>query len=95
MDEPLTYAHYYNMKNACQFSIDEVARRVAAAIAEIRQYYPDVRVVDEEAPQSMTAAQWNADFLKWLEAYRRATGQPLAPNEITPPERYPLAGDKN
>jgi hypothetical protein len=77
MDEPLTFGHYYNKKNACRFSIDEVARRVAAAIAEIRQYYPDVRVVDVEAPQSMTAAQWNADFPKWLEAYRRATGQPL------------------
>ena len=25
----------------------------------------------------MTAAQWNADFPKWLEAYRRATGRPL------------------
>jgi hypothetical protein len=77
MDEPLTFGHYYNKKNACGFSIDEVARRVAAAIAEIRQYYPDVRVVDEEAPQSMTTAQWNADFPKWLEAYRRATGGPL------------------
>jgi hypothetical protein len=77
MDEPLTYGHYYDKKNACRFSIDEVAPRVAAAIAEIRQSYPDVRVVDEEAPQSMTTAQWSADFPKWLEAYRRATGQPL------------------
>jgi hypothetical protein len=77
MDEPLTFGHYYNKKNACRFSIDEVARRVASAIAEIRQYYPDVRVVDEEAPPITTAAQWNADFPKWLEAYRRATGQPL------------------
>ena len=76
MDEPLTFGHYYNKKNACGFSIDEVARRVAVSIAEIRQYYPDVRVVDEEAPQSMTAAQWNADFPKWLEAYRRAVGEP-------------------
>ena len=77
MDEPLTYGHYYNKKNACGYSIEEVARRVAAALAEIRQSYPDVRVVDEEAPQAMTTEQWNADFPKWLDAYRRATGGPL------------------
>jgi len=77
MDEPLTFGHYYNKKNACRYSIDDVARRVAAAIAEIKQIYPDVRVVDEEAPPITTTAQWNADFPKWLEAYRRATGAPL------------------
>jgi hypothetical protein len=77
MDEPLTFGHYYSKKNACHFSIDEVARRVAAAIAEIRQSYPDVRVVDAEAPPITTTAQWNADFPKWLEAYGRATGKPL------------------
>ncbi|MBV8474656.1 MAG: hypothetical protein JO234_14655, partial [Hyphomicrobiales bacterium] len=77
MDEPLTFGHYYSKKNACRYSIDDVARRVAAAIAEIKQYYPDVRVVDEEAPPITTTAQWNADFPKWLAAYRRATGEPL------------------
>lgn len=77
MDEPLTFEHYYSKKNACHYSIDEVARRVAAAIAEIKQSYPDVRVVDEEAPSITTAVQWNADFPQWLEAYRRASGRPL------------------
>jgi hypothetical protein len=77
MDEPLTFGHYYAKKNACHFAIDDVARRVAAAIAEVKQSYPDVRVVDVEAPPITTTAQWNADFPKWLEAYRRATGGPL------------------
>ena len=77
MDEPLTFGHYYSKKNACHYSIDDVARRAAAAIAEIRQYYPEVRVVDEEAPPITTTAQWNTDFPKWLEAYRRAAGEPL------------------
>jgi hypothetical protein len=67
MNEPLTFGHYYTKTNACRFSIDEVARGVAAAIAEIRQSYPDVRVVDEEAPPITTAAQWNADFPTWRE----------------------------
>jgi hypothetical protein len=77
MDEPLTYAHYYSKKNACLYSIEDTARRVAAGIAEIRQYYPNVRVVDEEAPQITSVAQWNADFGSWLKAYRQATGSSL------------------
>jgi hypothetical protein len=77
MDEPLTYGHYYAKKNACGYSIPEVARRVASEIAQIRQFYPNVRIVDEEAPQITTSAQWNADFSQWLSAYKQATGMPL------------------
>jgi hypothetical protein len=77
LDEPLTYGHYYDKKNACRYSIQEVARRVAAEIAEIKQSYPGIRVVDEEAPSITTTAQWNADFPKWLKAYRDAAGAPF------------------
>ncbi|MBB6248482.1 hypothetical protein [Rhodanobacter sp. A1T4] len=77
MDEPLTFAHYYDKKNACRYSIEETARRVAASIAEIRQFYPNVKVVDVEAPNITSPQQWNADFQQWLDAYRLATGTPL------------------
>lgn len=77
MDEPLTFAHYYDKKNACRYSIEETARRVAASLAEIRQFYPNVKVVDTEAPNITDPQQWNADFPQWLSAYRRATGKPL------------------
>lgn len=77
MDEPLSFAHYYDKKNACRYSIEETARRVAASIAEIRQFYPNVKVVDVEAPNITNPQQWNADFPQWLAAYRQATGTPL------------------
>lgn len=83
LDEPLTFGHYYAerpdgaRRNACHYSIDDTARRVARAVAEIRQSYPDVRVVDEEAPPSTTAQQWNKDFPAWLKAYRDAAGAPF------------------
>jgi len=77
LDEPLTYGHYYNRKNACRYSIEDVARRTAHEIAQIRQYYPDVRVVDVEAPQITATPQWNADFPMWLKAYRDAAGSPF------------------
>ncbi len=77
MDEPLSFAHYYDKKNACRYSIAETARRVAASIAEIRQFYSNVKVVDVEAPNITNPQQWNADFPQWLAAYRQATGTPL------------------
>jgi hypothetical protein len=77
MDEPLTFAHYYDRKNACHYSITDTARRVAASLAEIRQFYPNVKVVDVEAPGITSAQQWNTDFPVWLAAYRQATGRPL------------------
>lgn len=77
MDEPLTFAHFYDKKNACRYSIEDTARRVAASIAEIRQYYPDVKVVAAEAPNSTSPQRWNTEFPQWLAAYRRATGTPL------------------
>jgi hypothetical protein len=77
MDEPLTFAHYYDKKGACHYSIQDTARRVAASIAEIRQFYPNVKVVDYEAPTITSSQQWNADFSGWLSAYRQATGTPL------------------
>ncbi len=77
LDEPLTYGHYYNRKGACHYSIEDVARRVAHEIAQIRQYYPNVPVVDVEAPQMTTTAQWNADFPRGLKAFHDASGTPF------------------
>ena len=77
LDEPLTYGHYYNRKGACRYSIDDVAQRVANEITQIRQYYPNVPVVDVEAPQMTTTAQWNADFPRWLKAFHDASGTPF------------------
>jgi hypothetical protein len=77
MDEPLTFAHYYNQRAACHYTIENTARRVAASLAEIRRYYPNVMVVDYEAPTATSAQQWNAEYPKWLLAYKQATGTPL------------------
>jgi hypothetical protein len=77
MDEPLTFAHYYNGRGACHYSIEDTARRVAETVAEIRRYYPNVKVVDYEAPNITSPQRWNADFGTWLAAYRAATGTPL------------------
>ncbi len=76
LDEPLTYGHQVDRKNACGFSIEEVAKRVAASISEIRKFYPDVKFVDYESGTVVPANQWLPEFQTWLKAYRQATGTP-------------------
>ena len=49
MDEPLTFGYFYHRKNACNYSIQEVAQRVAKTVSEIRRSYPNARMVDYEA----------------------------------------------
>jgi hypothetical protein len=46
MDEPLWFGHYYNEKNACRSSIDNVAERVAANLAAYVKLFPDVVIGD-------------------------------------------------
>jgi hypothetical protein len=75
MDEPLTFGHHYQQKNACKFSISDLAKRVAATVAEIREIYPQVKVVDYEATATtVPAKQWINDVQTWLVAYRQVTG---------------------
>jgi hypothetical protein len=46
MDEPLTFGCFHHRKNACNYTIRQVAQRVAETIAEIRQFYPNAKMVD-------------------------------------------------
>ena len=45
MDESLFYGHDYAAKNACKFSIEEVAESVAKNVKMSRSYYPTVQFV--------------------------------------------------
>jgi len=77
MDEPLTFGHYFQGKAGCRYSIGDTARRAAAAIAEIKESYPNIKVVDFEAPPPTSLSQWRSDFEIWLTSYRDAAGTPL------------------
>jgi hypothetical protein len=83
MDEPLFYGHRFNgdgRRIPCHSTIPELARQVAEKIAEVRAIFPDVKVGDIEPVGIMQpdAAQWAADMTQWLQAFREATGVPLA-----------------
>ncbi len=77
LDEPLTFGHFYDKKEACRFPIEEVARRLATTIRRVREVYPDARIDDFEVPTLAPLDEWRRDLNQWLEAYRKYTGTPL------------------
>jgi hypothetical protein len=76
MDEPLTFGYFYHRKNACNYTIGQVAQRVARTIAEIRQANPHAKMVDYEAVVfDQGTGPWLSALAQWLAAYRAATGE--------------------
>jgi hypothetical protein len=77
LDEPLTYGFGYRGKEQCAYSIEEVARRVAATIQAAKRVYPNAMITDAEAATDHPTAEWLKILGEWLGAYRAATGVPL------------------
>jgi hypothetical protein len=68
MDEPLWFGHYYNEKNACHSSIDNVVARVAANWREYQKVFPNVIIGDIEPFPSITAQpSWQSDYRTWMQ----------------------------
>jgi hypothetical protein len=79
MDEPLWFGHYYNEKNACHSSIDNVVARVAANMREYQKVFPDVIIGDGEPFPSITAQpHWQNDYRQWLQTFKAVIGKPLS-----------------
>ena len=77
LDEPLTFGHFYDGRNACQLPVQEVAERLARTISAVRRVYPTARINEYEAPTGNVYPHWRAVLPQWLEAYQRHTGTPL------------------
>ena len=73
MDEPLFHGHDYGGKNACQWSIDQVAKSVAQNVKMFRSYYPNAKFVWVEPPQSLQGGA--AEMAQFLEAYKSLLGK--------------------
>lgn len=78
MDEPLWYGHHFHGANACQSSMDDIAREVATRVAIIRQIFPSVQIGDDEPVATPQPADWIEEVTQWMQAYRRAVGEPLS-----------------
>jgi hypothetical protein len=78
MDEPLFFGHRYDGPNSCRASIDEIARRVAVHVKEMRQVFPKLQIGDIEPIGSMHPQDTVDEIMQWTAAYRAAMGEPLA-----------------
>ena len=77
LDEPLTFGHFYGGRDACQYSVQEVARRLAGTVREITTLYRQAKIVDIEVPTIRPLPEWETTLKEWLKEYRNATGRPL------------------
>jgi hypothetical protein len=83
MDEPLWFGHYYNGKNACHSSIENVAERVAKNLHEYLKVFPNAMIGDGEPFPSITdQPTWKDDYRHWMEAFRAKTGKSLAFTDV-------------
>jgi len=83
MDEPLFFGHYYQGKNACRSAIEDVARRAAVIVKIYTAAFPNLIAGDAEPfPAISDQPGWQADYAKWVQAFRRESGTPLSHTEI-------------
>jgi hypothetical protein len=77
MDEPLWYGHHFQGANACQSSMEDLAREITVRVQSVRQIFPNVEIGDIEPVASPQVPDWNEQILAWTKVYRRIAGEPL------------------
>jgi hypothetical protein len=75
MDGPLYFGHHY--AKDCGYSLAEVAHRAGVTLAAMRNYFPDIHVVDAEGPGEIPNDQWLSEMRSWFDEFRQATGRPI------------------
>lgn len=76
LDAPLYFGTVFDGKNACHFSIAEIAKDVAVKVKQVQSINPGVPFGDVE-PIGIPDAHWLADLEQWFDANEAATGQRL------------------
>ena len=77
LDGPLAFGHIYKGREACGYSVAEVARRLAYTVRDVRASYPDAKFIDYEGPTDLPLDQWVPTYREWLDDYRAETGTEL------------------
>lgn len=77
MDEPLWYAHHFSGKNACGWSMEDVARDIVPRVAALRDKFPTVLIGDIEPIGTVQPADWVGEITQWTHVYQQVVGEPL------------------
>jgi hypothetical protein len=73
-----TFGHTYEGSNACHSSIAEIAEDIAKKVQQFKSVFPNVGVGDVEPIMGFPENRWFRDVEQFVNAFRTATGQPLA-----------------
>lgn len=80
MDEPLFFGQHFKGKNACQWSMNDVARDIAPRVAVLRETFPSIEIGDVEpigAAQNLPP-DWIDEIAQWTQVYQQVVGQKLS-----------------
>jgi hypothetical protein len=77
MDEPLWYAHHFSGKNACNWSMEAVARDIAPRVNDLRAKFPAVQIGDVEPAGTPQPPDWLQEITQWTAVYRSVLGENL------------------
>lgn len=80
MDEPLFFGHHFGGKNACQWSMNDVARDIAPRAAALREIFPAVEIGDVEpvGAAENVPPDWVEEIAQWTQVYQQVVGQKLS-----------------
>jgi hypothetical protein len=79
-DEPYDFGAMADGPNACHYTPDEVAANAKLSVDTLRTVFPDLVVGDiEVVPGGSTAdTSWLDGYQRWVDAWQRVAGEPLA-----------------
>lgn len=84
-DEPLYFGHTAKNKDVCQYTISELATRVAVIVDKVTAAFPDIEIcMAEPVPGD---AVWELE--KWISAFHTATGRRISAFQIDMDWRKP------
>ncbi len=85
MDEPLWFGHvaktfWRKNEGLCQADLASLAQNAAHVVDDVRRSFPDVQIVDTEpiVSRETDPVAYGALLQQWAEAFRSASGRPLA-----------------
>src|SRR5215471_17301279 len=85
-DEPYFFGAIADGPNACHYTPDEVAANAKQSVDTLRTEFPDLVVGDIEVipadaavvPGGTLDTSWLEGYQRWIDAWQRVTGEPLA-----------------
>ncbi len=78
MDEPLWHALDSPKPNACHWPISRTAENASRSARVFKDEFPSVQIGDIEPVANLGGAHLDAQVAEWSDAFRQASGQPLA-----------------